>query len=180
LATQNPIEQEGTYPLPEAQRDRFIFHVVVGYPDRAEEGEIIDRTTRRGSASCAHVLNGEQILRYQEVVRDVPLPDNIKQFVLDLVRILRPRDPAAPDWVKQYVEYGPGPRASQQLVLGGKARALLHRRHHVTIADIEALALPALRHRLVPTFTAEAEGISTDDLIRRALSKVRRPAGSLL
>jgi len=180
LATQNPIEQEGTYPLPEAQRDRFIFHVVVGYPDRHEEGEIIDRTTGSGSAKCTSVIDGEEIIRYQRVVRGVPLPENVKQFVLGLVRMLRPGDEDAPDWVKQYIEYGPGPRASQQLVIGGKARALLHRRHHVTIADIEALALPALRHRMVPTFTAEAEGLTTDDLVRRALSELPRPSGSLL
>jgi len=180
LATQNPIEQEGTYPLPEAQRDRFIFHVVVGYPDLAEEGEIIDRTTGGRSAKCTSVIDGEEIIRYQQVVRTVPLPENVKQFVLGLVRMLRPRDEASPDWVKQYVEYGPGPRASQQLVIGGKARALLHRRHHVSIADIEALALPALRHRMVPTFTAEAEGLTTDDLVQRALAELPRPSGSLL
>lgn len=180
LATQNPIEQEGTYPLPEAQRDRFIFHVVVGYPDREEEGEIIDRTTGSGSAKCTSVIDGDQIVRYQQVVRSVPLPENVKQFVLGLVRMLRPRDEASPEWVKQYIEYGPGPRASQQLVIGGKARALLHQRHHVTIGDIEALALPALRHRLVPTFTAEAEGIGADDLIRRALAELPRPSGAIL
>ena len=174
LATQNPIEQEGTYPLPEAQRDRFIFHVVVGYPDHGEEGEIIDRTTGMLSGKCQSVIDGDEIVRYQQVVRSVPLPENVKQFVLALVRLLRPSDPAAPDWVKQYVDYGPGPRASQQLVIGGKARALLHRRHHVAIADIEALALPTLRHRLVPTFTAEADGISADELIRRALAAVPR------
>lgn len=180
LATQNPIEHEGTYPLPEAQRDRFIFHVVVGYPDRDEESEIIDRTTGGRSAKCTSVIDGEEIIRYQQVVRTVPLPENVKQFVLGLVRMLRPRDEASPDWVKQYVEYGPGPRASQQLVIGGKARALLHRRHHVSIADIEALALPALRHRMVPTFTAEAEGLTTDDLVRRALAELPRPSGSAL
>src|SRR5690606_33116813 len=106
LATQHPIEQEGTYPLPEAQRDRFIFHVVVGYPDRAEEGEIIERTTGSGSAKCTSVIDGDQIVRYQQVVRSVPLPENVKQFVLGLVRMLRPRDEASPEWVKQYIEYG--------------------------------------------------------------------------
>jgi MoxR-like ATPase len=175
LATQNPIEQEGTYPLPEAQRDRFLFHVVVSYPNRDEESEIIDRTTSSSSAKIKSVIDGEEIVRFQQVVRNVPLPDNVKQFVLNLVRTLRPRDTSSASWVKQMVEYGPGPRACQQLVLGGKARALLHRRHHVTIGDIEALALPALRHRLVPTFTAEAEGMTTDDLVLRALRDVPRP-----
>ncbi len=177
LATQNPIEQEGTYPLPEAQRDRFLFHVVVSYPNRDEEALIIDRTTGGKSEQCRSVIDGEEIIRFQQVVRNVPLPDNVKQFVLNLVRTLRPKDDSAPAWVKQYVDYGPGPRASQQLVLGGKARALLHRRHHVSLADIEALALPVLRHRLVPTFTAEAEGLTTDDLILRALREVARPVG---
>ncbi len=180
LATQNPIEQEGTYPLPEAQRDRFLFHVVVSYPNRDEESEIIDRTTGSASARCSSVIDAEQIVRFQQIVRNVPLPDNVKQFVLNLVRALRPKDSTAASWVKQYVEYGPGPRACQQLVLGGKARALLHRRHHVTIGDIEALAKPALRHRLVPTFTAEAEGMTTDDLVDRALGEVPRPTASLL
>ncbi len=180
LATQNPIEQEGTYPLPEAQRDRFLFHVVVGYPDREEEGEIIDRTTGSGSAKVTRVIDGDEIIAYQRVVRSVPLPENVKQFVLGLVRMLRPRDENSPDWVKQYIEYGPGPRASQQLVIGGKARALLHRRNHVSIADIEALALPALRHRLVPTFSADAEGLDTDDLIRRALTESPRPTAPTL
>jgi len=175
LATQNPIEQEGTYPLPEAQRDRFLFHVVVSYPSRDEEGEIIDRTTGGVAAKCKSVIDGEEIIRFQQVVRSVPLPDNVKQFVLNLVRTLRPKDETSPAWVKQLVEYGPGPRACQQLVLGGKARALLHRRHHVTIGDVEALALPVLRHRLVPTFTAEAEGMTTDDLVIRALKEVPRP-----
>ncbi len=141
LATQNPIEQEGTYPLPEAQRDRFLFHVVVSYPSRDEEATIIDRTTGGSSEKCKSVIDGEEIIRFQQVVRNVPLPDNVKQFVLNLVRTLRPKDDSSPAWVKQYVDYGPGPRASQQLVLGGKARALLHRRHHVSLADIEALAL---------------------------------------
>lgn len=180
LATQNPIEQEGTYPLPEAQRDRFLFHVVVSYPSRDEEAEIIDRTTGGTSAKIRGVIDGEEIIRFQQVVRSVPLSDSVKQFVLNLVRTLRPKDPSASAWVKQYVEYGPGPRACQQLVLGGKARALLHRRHHVTISDIEALALPVLRHRLVPTFTAEAEGMTTDDLVVRALRDVPRPTASLL
>jgi MoxR-like ATPase len=175
LATQNPIEQEGTYPLPEAQRDRFLFHVVVSYPNRDEEAEIIDRTTGRSSAKCTSVIDGEEIIQFQQVVRNVPLPDNVKQFVLNLVRTLRPKDPSSAPWVKQLVEYGPGPRACQQLVLGGKARALLHKRTHVTIGDIEALAHPVLRHRLVPTFSADAEGLTTDDLVTRALRDTPRP-----
>jgi MoxR-like ATPase len=171
LATQNPIEQEGTYPLPEAQRDRFLFNVIVDYPSRDEEAQIIDRTTSTQSATPAPVVSGPEILECQATVRLVPLPAHVRNFVLDLVRSARPKDPA--DW-------GPGPRASQQLVLAAKARALLKGRYHVTLEDVETLALPVLRHRIVPTFSAEAEGVSVDDLIRRLLREVPRPDRKLL
>ena len=174
LATQNPIEQEGTYPLPEAQRDRFLFHVVVEYPNRDEEAEIIDRTTGTSSTQLEPVVSGPEIVAFQETVRAVPLADHVKQFVLDLVRGIRPKDPSAKDWVRDQVDWGPGPRASQQLVLSGKARALLQGRTHVTLEDIEHLALPVLRHRIVPTFAAEADGISSDALILRLLNETPR------
>ena len=180
LATQNPIEQEGTYPLPEAQRDRFLFNVIVDYPSRDEEGEIIDRTTSTMSAKPEHVVSGAEIVEYQQTVRLVPLPDHVKQFVLDLVRSARPKDPATAPWVRELVEWGPGPRACQQLVLGAKARALLRGRHHVTRDDVEALSLPVLRHRIVPTFNAEAEGVSVDDLIRRLLRELPKASKQLL
>ena len=180
LATQNPIEQEGTYPLPEAQRDRFLFNVIVEYPSRDEESLIIDRTTSGHSASIQHVLTGDEIVEFQQIVRLVPLPDHVKNFVLDLVRAARPKDPDAADWVRDLIDWGPGPRACQQLVLASKARALLRGRYHVTLEDVEELALPVLRHRLVPTFSAEAEGVSVDELIRRLISEVPRPQKQLL
>ncbi|HRA89289.1 MAG TPA: MoxR family ATPase [Planctomycetaceae bacterium] len=180
LATQNPIEQEGTYPLPEAQRDRFLFNVVVDYPSRDEEGEIIDRTTSTMSAKAEHVVSGAEIIEYQQTVRLVPLPDHVKQFVLNLVRSARPKDPTTAPWVRELIEWGPGPRACQQLVLGAKARALLRGRHHVTLDDVEALSLPVLRHRIVPTFNAEAEGVSVDDLIRRLVRELPKASKQLL
>ena len=169
LATQNPIEQEGTYALPEAQRDRFLFHVVVDYPDRDEEAEIIDRTTGSFDAAVRAVVSGEDIVAFQQLVRRVPLPPHVKAWVLDAVRMLRPNDDHRAAWTPDLVQWGPGPRASQQLVLAGKARALLHGRTHVTLDDVQTLALPVLRHRVVPTFAAEADGIGVDDLIRRVV-----------
>ncbi len=177
LATQNPIEQEGTYPLPEAQRDRFLFQVLVDYPSRDEEGHIIDRTTSAFNAKPEPVVTGQEIVEFQQTVRMVPLPDHVKQMVLDLVRSLRPTEVKQDKrlaWVKDWVEWGPGPRASQQLVLASKARALLNGRYHVTKDDIEALAAPVLRHRLVPTFSAEADGIRADDIIHRAVKELPR------
>jgi len=180
LATQNPIEQEGTYPLPEAQRDRFLFNVIVDYPSRDEEGEIIDRTTSTLSAKPVPVVSGEEIIECQKTVRLVPLPDHVKNFVLDLVRSARPKDPSTAPWVRELIDWGPGPRACQQLVLASKARALLHGRHHVTRDDVEALAFPVLRHRIVPTFNAEAEGVSVDDVIRRLLRELPKTSKQLL
>lgn len=180
LATQNPIEQEGTYPLPEAQRDRFLFNVIVDYPDRDQEAEIIDRTTSTISADLKAVVSGSEIIECQETVRLVPLPDHVKHFVLDLVRSARPKVESTAPWVKELIEWGPGPRACQQLVLASKARALLHGRYHVTRDDVVALAAPVLRHRLVPTFNAEAEGVSVDDIIRRLLSEIPETSKQLL
>ena len=174
LATQNPIEQEGTYPLPEAQRDRFIFLVKVDYPDREQEREIIARTTSSFGAELQAVIHGERILELQRVVRKVPVPAHVMDFVLDLVRYTRPDNQEAPAFIKDLIEWGAGPRACQNLVLTGKVRALLQGRFHVTIDDIEALALPVLRHRIVPTFNAEAEGVKVDDIVRRVLQAVPR------
>ena len=171
LATQNPIEQEGTYPLPEAQRDRFLFHVVVDYPTRDEEGEIVDRTTSTFNSSVEAVVSGEEIIQFQRTVRRVPLPPHVKDWVLDAVRAVRPADEKCKGWAKELIAWGPGPRASQQLVLAAKARALLQGRSHVTIDDVETLAHPVLRHRIVPTFAAEADGITVDDLITRLVKE---------
>lgn len=174
LATQNPIEQEGTYPLPEAQRDRFLFLVKVDYPDREQERQIISRTTGTFDAEIGPVIDGPQILELQKVVRKVPVPDHVMDFVLDLVRFTRPNSTDAPAFVKDLVEWGAGPRACQNLVLAGKVRAVLRGRFHVTDDDIEALAHPVLRHRIVPTFNAEAEGVKADDIITRILAAVPR------
>ncbi|MDH3584562.1 MAG: MoxR family ATPase [Phycisphaerae bacterium] len=176
LATQNPIEQEGTYPLPEAQRDRFLFHVVVQYPDRDEEREIIRRTTTTFESHLEPVISGEEIIACQHTVRRVPVPDHVIEFVLDLVRLSRPTEADAPQFVKDLIEWGPGPRACQHLVLAAKVRAVLHGRYHVTIDDVEALAYPVLRHRIVPTFNAEAEGITVDAIVGRILRETPRGA----
>ncbi len=180
LATQNPIEQEGTYPLPEAQRDRFLFQVMVDYPSRQEESEIIDRTTTSFQGKPQPVVGGEEILRFQETVRWVPLPEHVKQYVLELVRSLRPREETRLNWVREQVEWGPGPRAGQQMVLGAKARALLEGRTHVTLEDVQHLAAPVLRHRMVPTFRAQAEGITPDALVARAIQELPTPTARSL
>lgn len=180
LATQNPIEQEGTYPLPEAQRDRFLFHVVVDYPTRDQESEIVDRTTSTFNSTVKAVVSGEEIVQFQQTVRRVPLPPHVKDWVLDAVRSVRPRDPECKPWAKELIEWGPGPRASQQLVLASKARALLHGRTHVTIDDVQKLAHPVLRHRIVPTFAAEADGFTVDDLITRMIKEQAVPLAKVL
>ncbi len=174
LATQNPIEQEGTYPLPEAQKDRFMFHVRVDYPERDQEREIVERTTSAFEARLEPVIGGAEILACQDTVRKVPVPDHVMDFVLDVVRKTRPKDADAPPFIRELVEWGAGPRASQQWVLGGKVRAILKGRFHVTLDDVEALAYPVLRHRIVPTFNAEAEGVTVDDIVRRVLESIPR------
>ena len=174
LATQNPIEQEGTYPLPEAQRDRFMFHVKVGYPDREQEREVIHRTTSGFEVKLNDVIAGPAIIECQKLARRVPVPDHVMDFVLDLVRFSRPEEPSAPDFIKELVEWGAGPRACQMLIIGGKVRSLLRGRFHPTMEDVEALAHPVMRHRLVPTFNAEAEGVTVDDITDKLLKTVPR------
>ncbi len=174
LATQNPIEQEGTYPLPEAQRDRFLFLVKVEYPDREQERQITARTTGTFETDLQPVIEGAKIIELQRVVRKVPVPDHVMDFVLDLVRFTRPNNADAPAFIKDLVDWGAGPRACQNLVLAGKVRAVLRGRFHVTIDDIVALAHPVLRHRIVPTFNAEAEGVKADDIITRIVQAVPR------
>jgi MoxR-like ATPase len=176
LATQNPIEQEGTYPLPEAQKDRFLFHVRVGYPDRQSERIIIERTTGDYEADIQPVISGPQIIQCQKTARRVPVPDHVMDFVLDLIRSTRPDEEGASTFVKESIAWGAGPRACQCLVSAGKVRAVLRGRVHVSIEDIEALALPVLRHRIVPTFQAEAEGLSADAIVLRLLASTRRPS----
>jgi MoxR-like ATPase len=175
LATQNPIEQEGTYPLPEAQLDRFMFRVEVGYPSRDEEMEIMRRTTSTYKPELKPFLDGDQILRLQEVVRQVVVGEHVFEYVADLVRSTRPRDKGVPKFIPDLVDYGAGPRACQYLILGGKARAILHGRLHVTTDDIRAVALPVMRHRIVTTFNADAEGITTDDIVTRLIKEIPIP-----
>jgi MoxR-like ATPase len=175
LATQNPIEQEGTYPLPEAQLDRFMFHITVGYPSRVEELEIMKQTTSSHRPELKPILGSDQILRLQEVVRQVVVADHVFDYAADLVRATRPRDTGVPAFVRELVAWGAGPRASQYLILGGKARALLHGRLHVTTDDVKEVAYPVLRHRLVTTFNADAEGVTTDDIIDRLIKAVPLP-----
>jgi MoxR-like ATPase len=174
LATQNPIEQEGTYPLPEAQRDRFMFHVKVAYPSRDQEREIIQRTTGLFEARLAPIITGTAIEQCQQIVRAVPVPQHVTEYVLDLVRRLRPKEPEAHPFVKEMVEWGPGPRACQTLILAGKVRALLRGRYHVVVDDIESLAPPVLRHRIVPTFAAEAQGVAVDTIVSRMIQEMAK------
>jgi MoxR-like ATPase len=175
LATQNPIEQEGTYPLPEAQLDRFMFNIIVGYPNRAEELQIMKQTTSTYTPDLTAILDGDQIQRLQQIVRQVVVADHIFDYAADLVRTTRPRSPDAPKFIPELISWGAGPRASQYLILGGKARAILHGRLHVTTDDIKEVADPVLRHRLVTTFNADAEGVTTDDIITRLLKTVPLP-----
>ncbi|OYW29205.1 MAG: AAA family ATPase, partial [Chthoniobacter sp. 12-60-6] len=174
LATMNPIEQEGTYPLPEAQKDRFLFLIKVDYPTRNDEREIIARTTGGETQEIEAVITAEELQAAQQLARKVPVPDHVIDFVLDLVRSTRPTEPDASEYVKSMLSWGAGPRASQMLVMAGKVRALLRGRTHVTTDDIEALAAPALRHRLVPTFHAEAEGITVDQIIAELIKKTKK------
>ncbi len=175
LATQNPIEQEGTYPLPEAQLDRFMFNIIVGYPSRAEEIDIMKRTTSNAKVQLEPFLSGEQIMKLQEVVRQVVVAEHVFSYAADLVRATRPKEAGTPKFVPELLSWGAGPRACQYLILGGKARALLHGRLHVTTDDIKAVAYPVLRHRLVTTFHADAEGTTTDDVIRMLIEHVPLP-----
>jgi MoxR-like ATPase len=175
LATQNPIEQEGTYPLPEAQLDRFMFNITVSYPSRDEELAIMKQTTSAYRPELEPVLTGEQILRLQEVVRQVVVAEHVFAYAADLVRATRPRDVGVPKFISELVAWGAGPRASQYLILGGKARAVLHGRLHVTTEDIKGVAYPVLRHRLVTTFNADAEGVTTDDIVARLIKAVPLP-----
>ncbi len=173
LATQNPIEQEGTYPLPEAQLDRFMFNILVSYPTEDEELEIIRRTTAPQRHELKQILTLEEIVMLQETVRRVPVADHVIKYALALTRASR-RDNDSPDFVKEFVDYGAGPRAGQFLILGGKARALLNGRPYVSTEDIRALAVPSLRHRITTNFNADAEGVTSEEVVRRLIEHVPR------
>jgi MoxR-like ATPase len=177
LATQNPIEQEGTYPLPEAQLDRFMFNILVDYPEEEEEFRIVKLTTAPRSTELSPVLSGEDILHLQEIVTKVPVADHVIRYATTLARSTRPEKGDPPKIVKDYVSWGAGPRASQFLVLAGKARALLRGRHYVGCEDIQAVACPVLRHRVICNFNAEAEGKKSDDVIRSLIKTLPLPSG---
>jgi MoxR-like ATPase len=180
LATQNPIEQEGTYPLPEAQLDRFMFNIMVGYPSAEEEIEIMKRVTGAYVPDLKMALTNEEILRVQDIVRKVPVAEHVYVYAGNLARATRPTQPEAPDYIKEWVQWGAGPRASIYMILGGKARAILHGRYHVTTEDIDVVAHPVLRHRIITTFNAEAEGIKTDHIIDRLLETVPKRGEELV
>jgi len=169
LATQNPIEQEGTYPLPEAQQDRFMFKIFVDYPNFDEEFTIAKKTTGKSDDTVSAVLAGEEIIQLQSIVRDVPISDHVVRYALSLVRQTRIGREGVPDFMSEMVSWGAGPRAVQFLILGGKARALLYGRTHVSTEDIAALAFPVLRHRVVVNFAAESDGVTSDDVIEKLI-----------
>jgi MoxR-like ATPase len=176
LATQNPVEQEGTYPLPEAQLDRFMFLIHVGYPSLAEEGRIARETTGGAAVQISKTITAEQLIKFQDLVRRVPVPDHIYDFVVNLVRRSRPDSESAADWIKDLVTWGAGPRAVQYLILGAKARAALQGSYLARIEDVEALAEPVLVHRILTSFHAQSEGITSREIIKRLVEETRTDA----
>jgi MoxR-like ATPase len=178
LATQNPIELEGTYPLPEAQLDRFLFNAVLDYLSADDEMKVVDLTTTTHQAAADTVTTGEEILSFQQLVRMTPVADSVARYAVDLVRATRPdKIGESPDFIKQYVNFGASVRAAQFLVLGGKARALMHGRFHVAYEDIRALAAPVLRHRVLLNFHAESARLTTDEILSRLLDWKPAPRG---
>ncbi|MFT7644292.1 MAG: MoxR-like ATPase [Pirellulaceae bacterium] len=175
IATQNPIEQEGTYPLPEAQLDRFMFNIKVGYPSAEEEEKILSVTTRNEKVEVRKVLTARSILNLQKLVGSVAVSEFIIKYVAKLVRATRPKDEHAPDFVKELVDWGAGPRAGQNLINGGKAIAAMDGRFSVAIDDIKRIAVPVLRHRISTNFQAQAEGMDNDDIVRRLLDETPEP-----
>jgi len=172
FATQNPIEQEGTYPLPEAQLDRFMFYVTVNYPSAEEEVKIVRSTTSALRPILHRVLSPAKIRELQELVLRVPAADHVIRYAVELVRHTRPKEPGVPDFVRDYVAWGAGPRASQYLVLGAKARAILDGRVAASVEDVRALARPVLTHRVIANFRAESDGVTSDQMVERLLEKV--------
>jgi MoxR-like ATPase len=169
LATQNPIEQEGTYPLPEAQLDRFMFNLWIDYPQFGEEVNIVKSTTSPYEPKLTHILGAEEIIFFQNLVRRVPVADNVIEYAVKLVTMSRPRESSAPKFIKDWLSWGAGPRASQYLTLGAKARAIIDGRHTPDIADIRTMAGPVLRHRIVPNFNAEADGVTNIQIVEQLL-----------
>ncbi len=172
LATQNPIEQEGTYPLPEAQLDRFLFNILVDYPSLDEEIEIMKRVTSQETVVLNEVLHADDIIQLQKLVRKIPVADHMFDYAAALVRATRPTQPEAPDFIKKWLGWGAGPRASLYLILAGKARAILRGRFHVALEDIQAVAHPILRHRIIPNFVAKSEGLDSDKIITKLMETI--------
>jgi MoxR-like ATPase len=179
LATQNPIELEGTYPLPEAQLDRFMFNIVISYLSQDDEVKVVTQTTGADRPAPVRVLTGRDVLQFQDIVRQVAIAEDVARYVVRLVDASRPGRPGAPEFVEKWVKWGAGLRASQALVRGAKARALMHGRYHVSVKDIQALAKPILRHRVMTNFYAEAERINADAIVDRLLDAVPPPASGL-
>jgi MoxR-like ATPase len=177
LATQNPIEMEGTYPLPEAQLDRFMFNIVMEYLPENDEVEVVTRTTSQAPAPIEALFTGEDVLSFHHIVRKVPVAEEIVRYAVKLAAASRPHQSAAPEFINEWASWGAGTRAGQFLVLGAKARALFKGRAHVTLEDIQTLAYPALRHRILLNYRAEAEGVQVEDVIRRLLESVKQPLG---
>jgi MoxR-like ATPase len=175
IATQNPIEQEGTYPLPEAQLDRFMFNIKVDYPSYDEEKRILDMATREEVAEITKVLSAKMIVNLQRLVRSVPAGDYVKEYAVRLTRATRPKDPLAPDFVKRMVDWGAGPRAGINLIHGARAMAAMDGRYSVAIDDVKKVAVPVLRHRISTNFQAQAEGVGTEDVIERLLKTIGEP-----
>ena len=179
FATQNPIELEGTYPLPEAQLDRFMFQIVVDYLDEDDEVRVVRSTTAVQSGALRPTMTAAELVGYQQLVRRVPVSDAVARYAVALARASRPASPTAPDAVRQYVAYGASVRAPQQLVLAGKARALMQGRYHVTFDDVRALARPVLRHRVLTNFHAQAERVTADDVVEQLLKVVAVPRSGM-
>lgn len=175
MATQNPIEQEGTYPLPEAQLDRFMLSINIDYPSRDEERQIVKATTRQSTPEIRPVLRARDILWIQQLVRQIPATEHVVDYAVDLARATRPDDPASPEFVKNWLAWGAGPRAAQYLILGGKALALLNGRYAVQASDVRDVALPVLRHRIFTNFNADAEGINADSVVQKLIQAVPEP-----
>jgi len=176
MATQNPIEQEGTYPLPEAQLDRFMLSINIGYPTRDEERSIVNATTQPSNKQVQAVLRGKELLWIQQVVRQIPASDHVVDYAVDLVRATRPKEPQAPPFIQKWVAWGAGPRAAQYIVLSAKARAVLHGRLAVSAEDVRAMARPVLRHRVFTNFNADAEGVDADKVLDKLLQTVPEPS----
>jgi MoxR-like ATPase len=179
LATQNPIELEGTYPLPEAQLDRFMLNIIIDYLEENDEIEVVHRTTGKLQEQINQVVTGSDLLRYQELIRSIPASEEVTKYAVSLVRASRPGHPEAPDFVNDWLSYGASLRASQYLILGGKARALMYERFNVSCEDIRALAHPVMRHRILTNFHAESENVKPDDIIDRLLETVPRPGSGI-